>query len=177
LLDLARMETGNLQLHFRQVDVGAFMKRMHRKFAVLSKEQGITMTCELPGQELILYHADEDRLEQVMTNLIDNAIRHTPPQSEIQLRADTLLYKDEQAVRIEVTDKGYGIPSADLPYIFERFYKADKARTRGTSGGTGLGLSIVRNLVEAHQGAVQVKSKEGHGTTFSVILPIKAASE
>jgi two-component system sensor histidine kinase ResE len=173
LLDLARMETGNLELHFRQVDVGGFMKRVHRKFAVLSKDQGITMICDLPEKELILYQADEDRLEQVITNLLDNALRHTPQGAEIRMRAEYLLYKGEEAALIEISDQGYGIPAGDLPYIFERFYKADKARTRGTTGGTGLGLSIVRNLVEAHQGTVQVKSTVGQGTTFSVILPLK----
>ncbi|MFD0680961.1 MULTISPECIES: ATP-binding protein [unclassified Paenibacillus] len=173
LLDLARMETGNLELHFRPMDVGSFMKRIHRKFAVLSKDQNISLTCELPEQELILHEVDEDRLEQVMTNLMDNAFRHTPQDAAIGMRADTIQYKGEKAVLIEISDEGYGIAASDLPYIFERFYKADKARTRGTSGGTGLGLSIVRNIVEAHQGAVQVKSTVGQGTTFSVILPLK----
>jgi two-component system sensor histidine kinase ResE len=171
LLDLARMETGNIELHFRQMDVGSFMKRMHRKFAALSKEQGIAISYELPDEELILYQADEDRLEQVMTNLLDNAIRHTPAQAKIIIRAERQEYKGEEGVGIEIIDQGQGIPAADLPYIFERFYKADKARTRGATGGTGLGLSIVRNLVEAHQGTVHVKSVVGQGTTFSVFLP------
>jgi two-component system sensor histidine kinase ResE len=173
LLDLARMETGNIELHFRQMDVRSFIKRMHRKFAALSKEQGITMSYELPDEDLILYQADEDRLEQVMTNLLDNAIRHTPSQAKIMMRAERQWFKGEEGVGIQITDQGQGIPAGDLPYIFERFYKADKARTRGATGGTGLGLSIVRNLVEAHQGAVQVKSAVGHGTTFSVFLPLK----
>lgn len=173
LLDLARMETGNIELHFRMVEVRNFIKRMHRKFAALSKEQGILMSYELPEEELILYQADEDRLEQVLTNLLDNAIRHTPAQAEIVMRAERHTYKDEAAVLIEIIDQGIGIPVGDLPYVFERFYKADKARTRGATGGTGLGLSIVRNLVEAHQGAVAVKSTVGQGTTFSVLLPVK----
>ncbi|NOU97594.1 HAMP domain-containing protein [Paenibacillus sp. LMG 31456] len=173
LLDLARMETGNIELHFRPMEVGSFMKRIHRKFAVLSKDQNISLTCELPDQELILHEADEDRLEQVMTNLLDNAFRHTPRDAAIEMRAETIQFKGEKAALIEISDQGYGIAASDLPYIFERFYKADKARTRGTSGGTGLGLSIVRNLVEAHQGTVQVKSTVGQGTTFSVILPLK----
>jgi two-component system sensor histidine kinase ResE len=176
LLDLARMEAGHIELHFRQMDVRSFMKRMHRKFAALSKEQEILMNCELPSEDLILYHVDEDRLEQVMTNLLDNAIRHTPAQAEIVMRAERHTFKGEEAVLIEIVDQGMGIPAGDLPYIFERFYKADKARTRGATGGTGLGLSIVRNLVEAHHGAVMVKSTVGQGTTFSVLLPLKAAA-
>ncbi|SFK92507.1 two-component system, OmpR family, sensor histidine kinase ResE [Paenibacillus sp. 1_12] len=176
LLDLARMETGNIELHLRLVEVRSFIKRIHRKFAALSKEQGILMSYELPEEELILYQADEDRLEQVLTNLLDNAIRHTPSQAEIVIRAERQTYKGEDAVLIEIIDQGIGIPAGDLPYVFERFYKADKARTRGASGGTGLGLSIVRNLVEAHHGAVMVKSTVGQGTTFSVILPVKTIS-
>ncbi|GAA4870468.1 sensor histidine kinase ResE [Paenibacillus vulneris] len=171
LLDLAKMETGNMEMNFREVDILHFMRRMHRKFAVLSKERGITMTVDLPEEELLLAHADEDRLEQVMTNLLDNAIRHTPPQAQIQLRAAKHTYEGKDAILLEISDQGQGIPAGDLPYIFERFYKADKARTRGTSGGTGLGLSIVKSIVEAHKGTVQVKSTVGQGTTFSVILP------
>ncbi|WP_282935667.1 ATP-binding protein [Paenibacillus sp. RC67] len=171
LLDLARMETGNMEMHFREVDLNSFIRRVHRKFAALSKERGITMTAELPEEELLLAHADEDRLEQVMTNLLDNAIRHTPAQAQIQVSAQKHVYDGRDAILLEITDQGQGIPAGDLPYIFERFYKADKARTRGTTGGTGLGLSIVKSIVEAHKGTVQVKSAVGQGTTFSIILP------
>jgi two-component system sensor histidine kinase ResE len=172
LLDLARMETGNLALALREVDIAVLMKRIYRKFAALAKEQGIAFSCDLPeGQNLVLKQADEDRLEQVLTNLLDNAIRHTPNGSAIVMKAAPTRYKDADAVLIEVSDQGQGIPAEDLPYIFERFYKADKARTRGVSGGTGLGLAIVKNIVEAHQGIVQARSIVGQGTTFSIILP------
>lgn len=171
LLDLAKLETGNMELHFRELDVNAFLRRIHRKFGALAKEREVSMTIELPEAELTLEHADEDRLEQVMTNLLDNALRHTPAHASIAIRAAAQVLKGEEAVQIDISDQGYGIPAEDLPYIFERFYKADKARTRGASGGTGLGLSIVKNLVEAHQGAVSARSQPGAGTTFSIILP------
>lgn len=171
LLDLAKMETGNIELHFRELDVSAFLKRIHRKFAGVSKERDIAMSCILPDKPLLLCQADEDRLEQVLTNLLDNALRHTPAGAQIEISASDERYKGEHAVLIEVSDQGYGIPAEDIPYIFERFYKADKARTRGVSGGTGLGLAIVKNIIEAHQGTVQVKSQAGQGTTFSIILP------
>lgn len=174
LLDLAKMETGNMELHLRELDVHAFIKRVHRKFAALSKEKGVSMTYALPERPLTLAQADEDRLEQVLTNLLDNALRHTPSRAEIQIRASETQLRGEEAVLIEVSDQGIGIPAEDLPFIFERFYKADKARTRGASGGTGLGLSIVKNIVEAHQGTVQAKSQPGQGTTFSIILPCKS---
>jgi two-component system sensor histidine kinase ResE len=171
LLDLARMEAGHLELHFREVEVTSLVKRMHRKFAVLAKERSITLVSELPSEELILRHADEDRLEQVLTNLHDNAYRHPPDGERIAMKAELAVYKDQPALRIEVTDEGQGIPSEDLPFIFERFYKADKARTRGSSGGTGLGLAIVKNIVEAHQGSVSVASVVGEGTVFTILLP------
>lgn len=173
LLDLAKMETGNIELHFRELDISAFLKRIHRKFAGVSKERGIAMSYDLPDEPLGLCRADEDRLEQVLTNLLDNALRHTPSGSQIVIRASQQQVKGQCSVLIEVSDQGYGIPAEDLPYIFERFYKADKARTRGASGGTGLGLSIVKNIIEAHQGTVQVKSQPGQGTTFSIMLPCK----
>jgi two-component system sensor histidine kinase ResE len=158
-------------LHFREVVVTSLVKRMHRKFAVLAKERSITLVSELPSEELILRHADEDRLEQVLTNLLDNAFRHTPDGERIAMKAELAVYKDQPALRIEVTDEGQGSPSEDLPFIFESFYKADKARTRGSSGGTGLGLAIVKNIVEAHQGSVSVASVVGEGTVFTILLP------
>nr|WP_275983790.1 ATP-binding protein [Paenibacillus hamazuiensis] len=171
LLDLARMETGNLVLNFREVELTPFIRRVHRKFAALAKEQGISLKAELPDEPLRLQQADEDRLEQVLTNLLDNALRHTPSGASIVIKADAARLKDADAVLIEVSDEGQGIPAGDLPFVFERFYKADKARTRGASGGTGLGLAIVKNIVEAHQGTVQVRSVVGQGTTFSIMLP------
>lgn len=110
--------------------------------------------------------ADEDRLEQVFTNLIDNAIRHTPEYGNIYLR----LREFEEAIEMSVVDTGVGIPEEDIPFIFERFYKADKARTRDL-GGTGLGLSIAKNIVDAHEGIIYVKRNEFGGTTFTCIFP------
>ncbi|CAG7611896.1 Sensor histidine kinase ResE [Paenibacillus solanacearum] len=173
LLDLAKMETGNMELHFRELELEPFLRRIQRKFAALSKEREVVITCSFSDDGLVLMRADEDRLEQVLTNLLDNALRHTPPHAAIELRASRLEWRGEPAVQIDIADQGHGIPPEDLPFIFERFYKADKARTRGASGGTGLGLSIVKNIVEAHDGAVQVKSQLGQGTTFSILLPIK----
>ncbi|MBD0380632.1 ATP-binding protein [Paenibacillus sedimenti] len=171
LLDLARMEAGHLELYFREVEVDSLVKRMHRKFTVLAKECGIALSAELPDQSLILQRADEDRLEQVLTNLLDNAFRHTASGARIAVKAEPAAYKEQPAIRIEVTDEGKGIPADDLPFIFERFYKADKARTRGSSGGTGLGLAIVKNIIDAHQGSVNAQSTLGQGTTFTILLP------
>ncbi|MBP1988929.1 ATP-binding protein [Paenibacillus eucommiae] len=174
LLDLARMEAGHLELNFREMEVVSLLKRVHRKFAVLAKERGIVLSAKLPEQDIILPRADEDRLEQVLTNLLDNAFRHTASGARIEVKAERAVYKDQSALRIEVTDEGQGIPAADLPFIFERFYKADKARTRGPSGGTGLGLAIVKNIVESHQGVISAQSALGQGTTFTILLPYDA---
>ena len=102
----------------------------------------------------------------MLTNLLDNAFRHTASGARIAIKAETAVYKDRPAIRIEVSDKGQGIPADDLPFIFERFYKADKARTRGSSGGTGLGLAIVKNIVDAHHGNVTVQSALGQGNNL-----------
>lgn len=176
LLDLARIEAGRMELTFLEVSLTQLLKRVHRKFAVLCKEQGIPLVSEYPEEEVVLSSGDEDRLEQVFTNLLDNAIRHSVPGAAINLRlivTHHLLSMDgRHAILIEIEDNGHGIAAEDLPFIFERFYKVDKARTRGTSGGTGLGLAIVRNIVEAHHGTIQANSTVGKGTTFSILIPL-----
>ncbi|MEB3102787.1 ATP-binding protein [Ferviditalea candida] len=172
LLDLARMEAGHLELKRGHVNVESLFARVYRKYAVLCKERGILLSQHFNSGDLVLEYADEDRLEQVMTNLMDNAIRHTPSGAHIYMKAGPDRLNGNKAVLIEIEDEGQGIPAHDLPYIFERFYKADKARTRGITGGTGLGLAIVKSLVDAHHGNVQVTSSEGRGTTFAIKIPV-----
>lgn len=172
LLDLARMEAGHMQLNLREIHVQNLINRVYRKFSALAREREIELSSRLPDRKLMI-QGDEDRLEQVLTNLLDNALRHTPGGRMVEIRAELCHLKEAEAVKFEIADQGPGIPPEDLPYIFERFYKADKARTRGNSGGTGLGLAIVKNIVEAHQGEVSVRSDLGKGTTFSVIIPLR----
>lgn len=173
LLDLARMEAGRMEMNFRPVALRPLLGRVHRKFAVLSKERGIAMKMELAEDApLELACADEDRLEQVLTNLLDNAVRHTPEGRAITMRAAETLRGAVRHVELEIEDRGQGIPPSDLPFIFERFYKADKARTRGANGGTGLGLAIVKNIVDAHRGTVLAESELGEGTRFTIRLPV-----
>lgn len=177
LLDLARMEAGHMDLHFERLDMGELLGRVYRKFAVMAKEKGIALTKSTDDEPLVLESADRDRLEQVLTNLLDNAIRHTPEGAEIRLTARKLETQGGPQLELVVQDEGEGIHSDDLPYIFERFYKADKARKRESSGGTGLGLFIVKTLVEAHHGKIRAQSKPGSGTTFTITLPIGGASK
>ncbi len=170
LLDLARMEAGHMEMKLESTDLTVLLRRVHRKFELRAKEEEIQLHAELPPEPLIIAQGDEDRLEQVLTNLLDNALRHTSKQAHITLSARQLTLEHKAFVEIKVIDGGEGIPSEDLPFIFERFYKADKARTRG-AGGTGLGLAIVKNIIESHQGRIQAESVVGVGTTFTILLP------
>lgn len=173
LLDLAKMENGRMEMKFDEVDLAPLLARVQRKFSALCKERGIELVSQISGEDLLLHEGDEDRLEQVMTNLMDNAIRHTSSGSRITIRCGLEQINKGKAVRIDFEDEGEGIPQEALPNIFERFYKADKARTRGAAGGTGLGLAIVKNIVDAHQGTITVSSSLGQGTTFSILLPVE----
>ncbi|QFT89450.1 Sensor protein SrrB [Bacillus sp. THAF10] len=164
LLDLARMEAGHHSLNYENVDLVWFIEKISRKFQGLAKEKSIRLQTEMDGSREI--EIDVDRMEQVMTNLVDNAIRHTEDGGSILIKVKVLTH----GVKIDVKDSGQGIPSEDLPFVFERFYKADKARTRGRAG-TGLGLAIVKNIIEAHKGNITVHSKLGEGTTFSLFIP------
>ncbi|GER69306.1 sensor histidine kinase ResE [Weizmannia acidilactici] len=168
LLDLARMEAGHFSFRIEPVPFKSFIERVTHKFNGIAKEKGIELLCEASDRDLVI-EMDADRIEQVLTNLIDNALRHTAPNGYVKVKEEEV----EDGVYIHVEDNGSGIPKEDLPFVFERFYKADKARTRGKSG-TGLGLAIAKNIVEGHNGRIFVKSKTGEGTTFSFFLPKKA---
>lgn len=167
LLDLARMESGHIRLYKDVVPISVSLERMTQKFAQVAKEKQVQLLFESELSEDVTVSIDEDRIEQVLTNLIDNAIRHTQQDGTVKVSLTTEL----SYAKIAVEDTGIGIPSDDLPYVFERFYKADKARTR-SKGGTGLGLAIARNIVEAHEGNIKVESVEKEGTTFTFYLPL-----
>lgn len=166
LLDLARMEAGYLKLEKEEEEVTSFFQRVERKFQGLADESEVQLDLDLHAPEKYAY-IDVDRVEQILTNLVHNAIRHTEAGGTITIRA-----VNEESLHMEVSDTGSGISKEDLPYVFERFYKADKARTRG-KGGTGLGLAIVKNIVDAHHGAIAAESEPEEGTTFYIDLPNK----
>lgn len=173
LLDLTRMEAGYIDMSKESMDFRELAERIHRKFSVRAKESLIHLELDLGEGPLILKAASEDRLEQVMTNLLDNAFRHTPEHGRIAIEARLEESARGTMLRVLVRDSGVGIPAEDVPFIFDRFYKADKARVRGESGGTGLGLSIVKNIVDAHQGTIYAESELGKGTTFHMLLPVE----
>lgn len=173
LLDLARMEAGHTDILKAQVDMNELLERVYRKFSVRAKERDIHLQVRQVGEIPILKAADEDKLEQVLTNLLDNAFRHTQGGKQIIVHTGSCVLEGRHFLEIKIQDEGVGIPQADLPYIFDRFYKADKARVRGESGGTGLGLAIVKNIVESHHGSISATSKLGEGTTFTLRLPVE----
>ncbi|AJD91338.1 sensor histidine kinase [Jeotgalibacillus malaysiensis] len=166
LLDLARMEAGHIVLNKEEVPVNEFSTRVLSKFELGLNDEDIKMSYQTTLDDHTAIHIDPDRIEQVLTNLLDNAIRHTKADGSITIKTQ----KDQHYIRFDVIDNGVGIPEDDLPFIFERFYKADKARTRGRAG-TGLGLAIVKNLIEAHKGKIKAESKVDEGTVFSFYLP------
>lgn len=174
LLDLTRMEAGHAELMLREVDAGELCERVYRKFAVRAKERGIELHLNKLHDHLMLESADEDRLEQVLTNLLDNAFRHTPTGKEVAINVNRVSVQAEEWLEMVISDQGVGIPSEDLPFVFDRFYKADKARVRGESVGTGIGLAIVQNIVTAHKGNIHVDSEVGKGTSFTITIPAKA---
>jgi two-component system, OmpR family, sensor histidine kinase ResE len=168
LLDLARMEADHIQLNLSLISVPDFVERVVRKFQAYARDRLITLSTRI-SEHFFEVYLDKDKIEQVLTNLIDNAIRHTLENGFVTIYS----YQDKKYQYLEVRDTGVGISEEDLPFIFERFYKADKARTRRRSGGTGLGLSIVKHLVHAHHGSISVKSQIGKGTVFRVQVPLQ----
>jgi signal transduction histidine kinase len=174
LRELALAEAGQLAIERRPVDLSDLVARVAAAVEPAAAERGITLTVDVP-RSLPPISADADRLSQVTHNLLSNALRHTPPGGEVSLYAG---YDEEmREVWLELSDTGEGIPPDQLPFVFDRFYRADPARSR-VSGGTGLGLAIVRAIVETHGGQVSVASDgvPGHGSTFTVYLPSEATA-
>ena len=167
LLDLTQMETGNMTMRFDKISLSELIKRVTDRLRPLFAEKGKEMIIAVPD-EIPPVSGDEDRLQQVLVNLLDNAAKFTPEGGVVRVSA----VAGHDRVDISVTDSGPGIPETELEQVWERFYKADKARTRDVAGGTGLGLAIVKNIIQAHRGSVSVTSEPGRGTTFKVSLNI-----
>ncbi|TWT28287.1 ATP-binding protein [Planomicrobium sp. CPCC 101110] len=168
LLNLARLESGHMRLYKNVVQINSVIERMTMKFSQAAKEKGIHLSFKTSLDDWAATELDEDRIEQVMTNLIDNAMRHTPEEGHVMVNVE----QEQGYAKISVNDTGIGITKEDLEYVFERFYKADKARTLG-KGGTGLGLAIASNIIKAHGGEIYAESEVGVGTSFIFLLPLK----
>ncbi len=166
LLTLVHIDSHKMKLHREMMPLGESVREVIRRLAPMAAkrrqeiEVGIHDECEM--------FADPLKLQQVIYNIVENAIKYTPDGGKVRV---TLMRDGRDAV-LKIADNGVGIPKADLPHIFERFYRVDKARTRET-GGTGLGLSIVQQIVRLHGGNIDVQSEPGKGTTFTIELPVK----
>jgi two-component system phosphate regulon sensor histidine kinase PhoR len=169
LLDLSRIEAKQTTLRLAPVEPERVLRAVVEAFSARATQVGVEMSCAVACEDAedFLVMADEDRLKQVLINLVNNALQFTPQGGQIRLSAR----RAGDQVRFAVQDTGVGIPSTDLSRVFERFYRVDKTRSR-QSGGTGLGLSIVKHLVEAHGGRVGVESEVGRGSTFYFELPL-----
>ena len=168
LLTLARSDAGAVELMTAPLEMSDIAAEVVRRATPLAQSQGVKLTFHPEARDAAsTVDADPDRLQQVLLILIDNAIKHTPSGGSVDVRVQ----RHGQYAEVEVTDTGVGIAAEHLPRIFDRFYRADKARARAR-GGTGLGLSIAKMLVEAHRGQLQVASTLGVGTTVTVALPL-----
>ena len=165
LLNLSRIESGKLAMEMKSYKLLPLVEKVVASLKGQIEKKLIALTISIP-QNIPNILADETRIKQVVLNLIDNAIKYNNPNGEILITAN----ETNDSVKVDITDTGIGIPQKDLPRLFERFYRVDKARSREL-GGTGLGLSIVKHIIQAHNGEVSVQSIEGQGSTFSFTLP------
>ncbi|WP_268627288.1 two-component system histidine kinase PnpS [Paenibacillus alvei] len=172
ILELSKIESKRVPLQYSPVQVDLFLEKT---VEMLQKEADKKRIDVLLSTEQDMYvEADEDRFRQIVLNLLSNAINYTPEGGHVKIVAMPIEHSENgeaEWIRLTISDTGIGIPKKDLPRIFERFYRVDKARSR-SSGGTGLGLSIVKHLVDAHHGLIRVDSELGVGTTFSIELPV-----
>jgi signal transduction histidine kinase len=166
LLDLARLDAGTADLKRAPVDLTALLNNIGQKFAPQARAAQVAISVD--ASNLPLVTGDADRLAQVFTNLVDNALKYTPPGGQIRLRTQA----SGSEASVEVRDTGNGIDPQALPHIFDRFYQADTARAGGKKHGAGLGLTIAKEIIQAHGGTISVRSAPGYGSEFTVRLPV-----
>lgn len=174
LLTLSRIESGQVSLRLKSIPAADLILPPIERLSPLAERQGIELLVDVGGG-LPPVLADMEQIWQVITNIVHNALKYTPGGGQIAIRA--VFEEADQAVIFQVADNGIGIPKADLPRIFERFYKADRARQRDRASGTGLGLSIAKHIVHAHDGEIWATSREGKGSTFYFKLPLADSRE
>lgn len=169
LLDLARLEAGTADLKLSAVDVGILLRSIVEKFSPQAAQAGVDLQLHV-SDNLPALMADGDRLAQVFTNLVDNALKFTLAHGHVTLSAK----KVGAELELSVTDAGIGVESEALSRLFDRFYQVDASRSRaeGSGHGAGLGLAIVKEIIQAHGGKIGVRSQVGHGTTFTIQLPL-----
>jgi signal transduction histidine kinase len=164
LLTLGRADSGRLPVAFSPVALRALLEELLNAYALQAQTKGIKLVLEVPD---VIVAGDSSHLSQLFTNLLDNALRHTPASGAVTLTGA----RQDGCVEVAVHDTGEGIAPEHLPHVFERFYRVDPERTPG-DGGTGLGLAICQEIVRAYRGGLTVDSTVGHGSTFTVTLPL-----
>jgi two-component system OmpR family sensor kinase len=167
LLTLARADEGRAPLHLDDVDFRALLTELQETAGLLGEQAQVEVSVTVPSDPVRM-RADRSRLRQLCMNLLTNAVKYTPTDGHVDVEAEVV---DDRVV-LRVRDTGIGIAPGDLPHIFDRFWRADAARSRtGTRPGAGLGLAISKWIAEAHGGTIEVQSRPGRGTTFTVTLP------
>jgi signal transduction histidine kinase len=165
LFEMAQMDAGGLRLDLGENAIADLVSDTLESFSELAERQGVSLAGEVdPGTDPVML--DAGRIGRVLTNLVGNALRHTPRGGRVEIHAR----REGDCLRVEVADSGEGIRPEDLPYVFERFYRGEKSRSRET-GGAGLGLAIARGIVEAHGGAISIESQVGEGTRVTFQIP------
>jgi two-component system phosphate regulon sensor histidine kinase PhoR len=172
LLDLSSIEAEGDRMPLERVRIDAPLRTAASALAGAAEAKGVRLELPPTSKDAVLVNGNSQRLEQVFTNLLENAIKYTPSGGHVFVRVRPAA----RAVSVDVEDTGIGIPKSSLPRVFERFYRVESSRSRDM-GGTGLGLAIVKHVLRAHSGQVSVKSEEGHGSTFTVTLPRLVDSE
>lgn len=165
LQELSLADAGQLPLHLKNVNLPSLMEEILDAMKPLADEKSLSFATSF-GDEPIYVMVDPDRIKQIIVNILGNAIRHSPSSSKI-----TINISCNEELQLSIKDEGEGIAEKDLPFVFERFYQKDTARTRGASGGAGLGLSIAKGFAEAHGGKLSVTSQLGQGSQFTLTLP------
>lgn len=167
LLDLARLEGGTAEMNMSAVDVGSLLRSITEKFSLQAQKAEVNLYAAVPDI-LPAWMGDGDRLAQVFTNVVDNAVKFTPPGGQVNISARV----DQAWIEFAVADSGIGVSEEALPHLFDRFYQADPSRAGGEYHGGGLGLAIAQEIVQAHGGKIGVRSTVGHGTTITIRLPL-----
>ena len=164
LLDVAKIESGKMELHMNRINVIDCVKKSMRSIRSLAEAQKVSIDAEQDGKIPDVF-GDRDRLEQIITNLLSNALKYSPPESRVIIRVQHV----NNSIRVSVSDQGPGIPPAQLDTVFDRFHQLE-----GAKKGTGLGLTISRALIEQHHGRIWVESQPGQGAHFFFELPVAA---
>ncbi|MBN1263198.1 MAG: HAMP domain-containing histidine kinase [Candidatus Pacebacteria bacterium] len=164
LLSLASLQANGKNFVFQEVDVTRVVREAGKKIFPLAEKKNIRVVLKLVDQKI---KAHPETLKEMIVIFLDNAVKYTPKKGKITIKTG----RSKKLLTLEISDTGRGIPEKDLPFIFDRFYRADQSRSKENVSGFGLGLSLAKKIIEIHQGSVEVKSRVGRGTTFTVKLP------